>query len=307
MDKFFPGLGGVHVHLDDAGVGGDFDDADAGVEGGRGAFEDDGHVERGGGVFDGAGEVEEVLDVFDGRKEEVDAAVAGFGAKGGAGDPTGGLAVSGDFGVCWGVFGSVSGFTLAAEAGGEAGALGVEGSGFVGFEPIGDGLDVLLAAFGFGGKRGASLLGVRLVDPGEVGFGDPGEGIEGEAVAHGGVTGDEVHAFVAKEPGAGLPDEFAADPVALEGEGVADDVVEALGEDFGEAFAFEGVFQVGLEGIDVGGEAAFFPEVVEGVFVAGLEVGGVDFEGFGEGEGEALGIGGGVAVVDVFVGDEVEV
>lgn len=52
MDKFFPGLGGVDVDFDDAGVRGDLEALDALVAGRSVAFELDGNLQMGSSGFD---------------------------------------------------------------------------------------------------------------------------------------------------------------------------------------------------------------------------------------------------------------
>ena len=73
--------------------------------------------------------------------------------------------------------------------------------------------------------------------------------------------------FRGEEPGLAGPARGAGTGGdAAQGKDVADDLIEALFEDAGEAGAFEWIFEFGIEWIDIDGELALLPHVVEDVF-----------------------------------------
>ena len=78
--------------------------------------------------------------------------------------------------------------------------------------------------------------------------------------------------------------------LAAQGQGVADDFVEALLENLGQAIALLLVFELAVEGIDVGGEAALFPEVIPDVFISRQDETGIHFETLGQKGGEMMGV-----------------
>jgi hypothetical protein len=86
MDQVFPVGGGMDIHFDDAGIGGDDQAFQPVVAGWFIAFDADGHVEFFGGGFDGRDGVEVMLEVIHRRKEDIEDAVADFGAEGGFDD-----------------------------------------------------------------------------------------------------------------------------------------------------------------------------------------------------------------------------
>ena len=83
-DQVAPGSGRVHVDLDDARVGGHLDALEPVVVGCFVAFEHHGRTGLPGGSLDGGDEVEPVLEMGQGRQEQVQDAVAWFGAEGSA-------------------------------------------------------------------------------------------------------------------------------------------------------------------------------------------------------------------------------
>ncbi len=106
--------------------------------------------------------------------------------------------------------------------------------------------------------------------------------------------------FAAQEPRAAGPIGSLA-PAAPNGEDITGDSVQALVENPGQTRAFLLVFEPGFERIDVGGQSAFAPEVVPGVFVSWQDVFGFDVENVGELMDEPGGFPFGVAVVHRFI------
>ena len=103
----------------------------------------------------------------------------------------------------------------------------------------------------------------------------PGQGVQRQAVAHGRIAGDEQHAVVAEEPRPGAPHaarQRARAHTHLQRQHVAHHAVELLLEHAAQAGALQLVVQAGVERVHIDGQAPLAPQVIEGVFVAGLHV-----------------------------------
>ena len=242
--ELIPVAGGGEVDLEDAGVGGEREGAQAGV-GRRGvALDPDGLLEVHAGVFDGGDEVEVVGEDGDVGEEDVETAFAGFDAERGADELGGGLGGARERGERVGCGLGVEEIGAAGGLGGECGETG----GVVEAAAV-----ALLAGDGGVGE----LVG-----------GDEGHGVDGDAVADGGVAPGEGEAVGAREPELAGPGELAGGLAAAEREDVAG--------------GFAGVV-VGVEG--------------------GEDVAGGDTEAAGEGLEEGESLGGAEAVGAILDGD----
>ena len=164
----------------------------------------------------------------------------------------------------------------------------------------------LVAQFGGARQRRGGGEGVRDWRNGLIALLRPGQGIQGQAEAHGRVAGKQVEPVVAREPGAGDPARslLAGDQVAAQGQDIADRLVQALGEDPPQACPLHFVVEVGIEGVHVDRQPALAPQVIEGVLVAGQDMGRVQVQAPAEGEEEGAGIGIAVALALALVGEE---
>ena len=102
------------------------------------------------------------------------------------------------------------------------------------------------------------------MDPRVVGIRDPGLRVERQAQAQRRIAGDQVAPLGPQEPRPALPADFRR-TAALHRQHVADHLVESLREHLAEARAFQGVVELGVERVDIGGKLAFLPEVVPDV------------------------------------------
>jgi hypothetical protein len=123
----------------------------------------------------------------------------------------------------------------------------------------------LPAKFGVPRQGRKTARWIRGVNEGIVGGGNPGLGLERQSVTDGRIAGNQEAAAAAQKPRSCLPS------IALRGarnrQHVANDVIQALFENLRQTRTLHGVFQPRIERIDVCRQAAFSPQVVEGVFV----------------------------------------
>ena len=158
----------------------------------------------------------------------------------------------------------------------------LQGDGAALGEPATDRVRVhLVAQGGTAGQGVTRRVGILLDVVRVVPLGYPRQRVQGQAIAHGRISGDQIHPFVPEEPGAGRPDR-AADPLVgtfavgrqrpeaggLQGQHIADHAVESLAEHPAKPCALQLVTQFAVEGIHVHRQPAFAPEKVPGVFVA---------------------------------------
>ncbi|MCY1214496.1 hypothetical protein D9M72_263100 [compost metagenome] len=302
VDQFLPVVGRVDVDFDHARVGRHGQHLQARIARRRIAFHHDAHAQLLRGGFDGGDEVEVVLQARQRRHEDVEhargaafllgrgavgaARVAHLDAQRGARDPVGRfaaqrLARGGRGGIgssCRIALRRIAG-ALHAQRRGHHGrrAEGVGHLAQVGAGHRGGG-GIARAVVGRAGQRGARRGRVALDEVGVVALAGPRLRVERQAVAHGRIARDQEQAVVAQEPGAGLPagagerGRVAVGVAGLDGQHVADHRVELLREHAAQAHAFEFVVELGVEGVDVHRQAAFAPQVVVGVLVAGLDV-----------------------------------
>ena len=257
-DHFVPAFRGLHVHLDHAGVWRDFERVHTRIVGRGIAFEHDGLAQSERHVLHGTDAAQILLQSLGWRHEDEQFAIARLDAESGAHDLFGRLAQNGrligriDEKAVWGLFAVFSGFiaqTVARAQIGVSAALAdfLPKRGRNARKPAHEVLS--------GWQRGSFLHRVLLVDVGIVGGFDPRLRIQRQTQADGRVAGVEVAAFRAQEPRAGLPTAARR----FERQDVADDFVEALLEDLGEAFAFLDVFEVRVMRIDVHRQFALAP------------------------------------------------
>jgi hypothetical protein len=95
--------------------------------------------------------------------------------------------------------------------------------------------------------------------------------------------------------------------IAADRQDVADRLVETLAEHLREPRSLEGVFELRVEGIHVGGEAPFTPQVIEGIFVGGEDELRVEPEALCHARQEALGSRVVSAVVDCLIREQLRV
>ena len=119
-------------------------------------------------------------------------------------------------------------------------------------------------------QGGAWRKRVQRVLVGVVFLADPGQGVQGQTVAHGRVTGNQVQALIAYKPRATDPGRIGKCVAFVGGnrQHIANDGVELLLEHAAQAQALEFVIEPGVKGVDVDRQAALAPEVIPGVFVA---------------------------------------
>ena len=158
------------------------------------------------------------------------------------------------------------------------------------------------------GQGVAHRVRVLLDQVGIVGLADPGQRVQRQAITHRRITGEKVHALVAEEPRAGGPQragQAGSDRrVALQRQHVADHGVQPLGEDAAQADTLHLVLEPGFERVHVDRQAALAPQVVPGVFVAGLDEAVAQAELARQGLDEPLRILGGVGVGLALVGKQ---
>ena len=196
-------------------------------------------AQLGGGVLDGGDQVEVILQVLLRRHEDVQPAVARLDAQGGADRAGVGLAVRRrpivrDRNVRpW----DWTSRPAIRRQRGRAAAAGSE-------------------------RRTDRLVTARVLR------GDPRQRVERQAKAHRRIAGDQVQVLAAQEPAAAHPRRLAV-AAGAQRQRVADDLVQALLEDPGQAAALLGVVEIALQRIDVDRQLPLAPEVVPDVLVAG--------------------------------------
>ena len=127
---------------------------------------------------------------------------------------------------------------------------------------------------GVRGQGRARLRGVALDHVGVIALADPGQRVQRQAQAHRRIARHQVHALIAEEPGAGGPDRAgqAHSGAGLQRQHIADFGVKLLREHAAQPCPFHLVVQFGIERIDIDRQPALAPQVVPGVFKAGLHV-----------------------------------
>ena len=167
-----------------------------------------------------------------------------------------------------------------------------------------------LVAQGCGGAQGrARRLGrerVGLPHKGPVFGRGPGQRIQRQPQAHGRIARDQVHPLVTQEPAARDPARLrlAGHPLPLQRQHVAGGGVQPLGEHAAQTGTFQLVIEFGVERVDVHGQLAFAPEVIPGVLIAGQHQLVLQPQAARERRDEGLGVSGGVAVCQAFVGEQ---
>ncbi len=215
VDQFGPVGHRLEIDFDDARVRRDLEDLNAVVIRRRIALDADGEAQFLSGLLDGGNQVEVVLDVGGRGHEDVEHAVAGLRADGGADDIAVGLA-GGDDGVIAG-----------------ADQLAVD--------------DPLAVPFR-NGEGGAAFGGILFDDLDGVGGSGPGKRFERQAVAHGRVAGDEQEPLGAELPLTGEPRAAGAIRGAQDGKGVPDNRIETALEDLRQPGAILIILDLGVEG-----------------------------------------------------------
>ena len=140
----------------------------------------------------------------------------------------------------------------------------------------------LSAALRGGRQRRPAFGRVLLDDLHGVAGGGPGQRFEREAVAHGRVAGNEHEPLGAQLPDGRLPGLVRQPGGAQDGKRVADDGIEALGEDPGEAGAVFLGFDFGVERGDVVGQPGLLEEIVIDVLVGVADILRVEAQPVGE-------------------------
>ena len=131
----------------------------------------------------------------------------------------------------------------------------------------------------------------------------PGHGIQRQPVAQRGITGNQVAALIAQEPGPGLP--AGAGGVAANGQHVAHGPFQAVLKHARQPRALLRILQVGVEGIDVAWQPPFAPQIIKGVFVGRQDVRRHEPETRRDQTQETLCRSGGHIVVDGLIGQQV--
>ena len=155
-------------------------------------------------------------------------------------------------------------------------------------------------------------VGILLDEVRKVALADPGQRVQRQAQAHRRITGHEVHALIAEEPGAGDPPRAGqaratAGDGGLDGQHVAHGGVELLLEHAAQAGAFHLVVEFGIERVYVDGQAALAPQVVPGVFIRSLDVLVGEAQLGGQGAGKVTGVFAGVVGGVALVGEQCRV
>ena len=287
VDEFLPAVGRVDVDFDHARIGRHAQCRQARITRRLVAFEDQWQAHLDGGVLDGRDEFEVVLEHRHRRHEHIEPTIARFGAQGGAGDPSRGLEGLRSARLrqrhrCAGLARALRG----ARSLGKARCARASSGMRPGPARCARGIGCAGTTTAFIGAEGKAQAPVRRqrrerlglvgrVHPGHVALRRPGLGVERQAKAHRRIAGHEVATFGTQEPRAGLPAGQAV-RVASDRQHVPDHLVEPLAEDLAQALAFERVGQTRIEGVDVGRQLAFTPEVVPGVLVGGKDVLGIE-------------------------------
>jgi hypothetical protein len=269
-DELAPARGGLHVHLDHAGVGRDAELLEPRIEGRRVALDGDRHRECGGRRFDRGDEREIVLRRVERRHEDVEPPRARFDGERRPHDPGRGLAGGRN---AIGIGGAPRGYALACRCAGRAGGVGRERSALrhriFGLEPV----------------RRRRIF--------------PEEAREREPEADRRVAGHEDEPPGAHRPAAALPRGAVRTGDAAQRQDASDRRREPAVEDAAHALARVGVGELAVGGVDVQRKAAFLADEVPRIFVRRHRVLRVERERFGEGLGEALRVDGRVDAIVV--------
>ena len=141
------------------------------------------------------------------------------------------------------------------------------------------------------------------MDPRLVAVFGPGLRVKRQAQPDRRITRSQIAALIAQEPGPGLP-ALRRHAAALDWQDVTGHLVEALAENPAQALAFKFVVEFRIEGVDIGRQAPFTPQVVPGVFEGGEDLFRVQFEPRGKGAQKPAGIQFGDTGVHRFVGQQ---
>ena len=283
LDQLRPGLGRVDVDLDDAGVRRDAEMRQARIGRRLVAFQDDRQLHFFGRRLDGGDDFEVVLQLGSRRHEDVELAVARFGAHGQAGDPGGGLLETGQR-----VARLIPGVALAESRAGYP-HLGVRRLPATRRRPV----------IGVAGQRGLGHFGVGRIDVGVVALRRPRLRVERQAIAERRIAGNQVAVLGTQEPRAALP---LVMRILHDRQHVADGVGQALREHLGQPFALQRIIDPRIEGIDIARQAALAPQVVVDVLIGREDMLGRHPQALGHPLQEAAGLLGAGAVVLALVG-----
>ena len=260
IDQLFPVVGRVNVDLDHTRVRRDLQQLEARVAWRRVALHDDLHAQCSGGGFDGADQCQVVLQLGQGGHEDV--------------EHTGCWALLLCLGFGHGAIGSARVAHFHAQGCAHHSRVGLKFRGRLGSRCRWRGL--LGGRARLQGHRGSRQCVARrkrvLLDhvP-ALGRCRPRQGVQWQAPSHGRVARHQVHAFVAQEPAPGFPGAGlrVVGVDRLQRQDIAHRLVQPLAEDAAQADPFHLVVQTGVKRVHVHGQAAFTPEVIPGVFVAG--------------------------------------
>ena len=140
---------------------------------------------------------------------------------------------------------------------------------------------------------------------GVVGLRHPWQGIQRQAVAHGRVAWDQVHALVAEMPGTAEPRGTTRDALTTPNrQHEAHLVVQSLVEHPTQAHALHFVVQTGVKGVHVHRQTAFTPQVVERVFITRLNMRSAHAQLVGQSVDEQSGIVGAVTHPAALIGKQ---
>ena len=118
----------------------------------------------------------------------------------------------------------------------------------------------------------------------------PRKAVERQAITNGRIAVDKKKTFGPREPMLAGPIGTPLELTAAEREDVADGFEQAAFEDAQELFAAARIIEFGIFNVEIDGEFALAPHVVDGVFVRGHDVAEADFETACQGLDELAGV-----------------
>ncbi len=270
LDHFAPAFGRLDVDFQHPRVRRHLDDVEARIVRRGVAFDMHGHAGFRRRVLDGGDQVQVILQGFRRRHEHANAAVTGLDGHGRA-DPA--------LGAGHGLFGN----DLAAAA------------------RMFRSLQVGLARGVRFGQFAAFVERVGGHDIGVIHGPDMGQGIQRQAVAHGGIAGDQHQAVRARRPGLAVPAPVAGPRVpALHGQDIARGLRQPAREHLAQAVPLQRIVELGILQGHVFRQAAFLLHEMPGVLKGGDGRVGRHVQAFGDAAGEGLGgLDVGLVVVDL--------
>ena len=269
-DQLIPGFRRMDIDLDDAWIGGDVEAFEAPVVGRLIAFQAHRHPQLGGGGLDVGQQIQIVLQIVHWRQEYMQTAVTRLHTQGGAEH----LHRLGRFGRVRLIhFGERLGCGRCPRT--------------VVTRHLAHGIAQGRPSFKRAAFRDHRLAFTLL--------GAPGQALQGQAQAHGRVTGHQEHQVAAERPMHALPAYGAVIPA--QGQAITHRHVKAARQHLAQAGMIRMLFAIQFQRIEVVGKGAFLPKVIEHILVAGLRMIRIDAQAPRQFTGKAQRIVHGAAII----------